>query len=187
MYEVDEHTSSGFQIRCGGGGSHMLHQQIIQIISMWCFEYVPQTDSSHLFNPGNSSAAPILHIAYLGMNNIHSLHDSLTDCKFYGCVWTLKQRRLLLEYIILSLSWCICSFTYMKYLNTKLYIYIYMYNMGTAVALKNTVFWDVTSCSSCKNWCFTGKYHLHHRVTRISELGTLAVTSNWSALVASYC
>jgi hypothetical protein len=72
--------------------------------------------------------------------------------------------------------------------------------------MKSGVFWDVTPCGSCKNQCFLTSFQnvkkrmlssgmLHHvalvrtdvseelsasiiRVTRIGQLGTLAVTSN---------
>lgn len=51
-----------------------------------CFEYVPHTDSSHLLYPGNSSAAPLLKVAYLGrMNKICSVH-SVVEHKFHSCV-----------------------------------------------------------------------------------------------------
>jgi len=51
-----------------------------------CFEYVPQTDSSHLLYPGNSSAAPLLKVAYSGcINNICSVHD-VAEYKFRSCV-----------------------------------------------------------------------------------------------------
>jgi hypothetical protein len=56
-----------------------------------------------------------------------------------------------------------------------------LYNVWgfTAVTMKNTVFWDVTPCGSCKNRRFGGSYRLFMRVSRIGELGTtLAVTSN---------
>jgi hypothetical protein len=29
--------------------------------------------------------------------------------------------------------------------------------------LKNTIFWDVTPCGSCKNRRFGETYHLHHQ------------------------
>jgi hypothetical protein len=45
--------------------------------------------------------------------------------------------------------------------------------------VKNDVFWDVTSCGSCKNRRFGGSYRLLHQGARIGELGTtLAVTTN---------
>jgi hypothetical protein len=31
------------------------------------------------------------------------------------------------------------------------------------VTTKNAVFWDVTSCGSCKNLRFKGKYRIHHK------------------------
>jgi hypothetical protein len=33
----------------------------------------------------------------------------------------------------------------------------------TAVTMKNSVFWDVTPCGSCKNQCFEGTYRLCHQ------------------------
>jgi hypothetical protein len=36
----------------------------------------------------------------------------------------------------------------------------------------NAVFWDVTPCRSCVNWCFGGTYHLHIQVRKIRERGT---------------
>jgi hypothetical protein len=30
------------------------------------------------------------------------------------------------------------------------------------VTMKNDVFWDVTTCGSCKNQRFGGMYRLHH-------------------------
>jgi hypothetical protein len=44
--------------------------------------------------------------------------------------------------------------------------------------MKNAVFWDVAPRDSCKNRRFASII----RVTRIGELGTLAVTSNRSTL-----
>jgi hypothetical protein len=44
--------------------------------------------------------------------------------------------------------------------------------------MKNGVFWDVTPRGSCKNQRFGELSASFIRVTRIGELGTLAVTSN---------
>jgi hypothetical protein len=44
--------------------------------------------------------------------------------------------------------------------------------------MKNYVFWDVTSCGSCRNRRFGGNIASVIRVTGIGELGTLAVTNN---------
>jgi hypothetical protein len=44
--------------------------------------------------------------------------------------------------------------------------------------MNNAALWDVTPCGSCKGRRFEGTYSLHHRVTRMSELRNLAVTSN---------
>jgi hypothetical protein len=54
------------------------------------------------------------------------------------------------------------------------------FEVFTAVTMKNGVFWDVTSCGSCKNRRFAGEHSASiNRITRIGELGkTLAVISN---------
>jgi hypothetical protein len=44
--------------------------------------------------------------------------------------------------------------------------------------MKNAVFWDVTPCGSCKNRRLDERSACIIRVTRIGELGRLAVTSN---------
>jgi hypothetical protein len=44
--------------------------------------------------------------------------------------------------------------------------------------MKNGVFWAVTPCGSCKNRRFGERSTTIIRVTRIGELGTLAVSSN---------
>jgi hypothetical protein len=44
--------------------------------------------------------------------------------------------------------------------------------------MKNAVFWNVMSCGSCKNRLSKDRIASINRVKRISELGTLAVTSN---------
>jgi hypothetical protein len=52
------------------------------------------------------------------------------------------------------------------------------FEVFTAVTMKNSVFWDVTPCGSCKN---VSKERIAYiiRVTRIGEVGpTLAATSN---------
>jgi hypothetical protein len=36
------------------------------------------------------------------------------------------------------------------------------FEVFTVVTMKNAIFWDVTSCGSCKNQCFRGKYRLCH-------------------------
>jgi hypothetical protein len=48
--------------------------------------------------------------------------------------------------------------------------------------MKNAVFWDVSPCGTCKNRCFGGINTSVSRVTRIGEIGTLAVTSNRNML-----
>jgi hypothetical protein len=54
-----------------------------------------------------------------------------------------------------------------------------VFEVFTAVTMKNAVFWDITPYSSCKNRRFEETYRPIIRVTRIGELGTtLAVTSN---------
>jgi hypothetical protein len=47
-----------------------------------------------------------------------------------------------------------------------------------AVAMKKAVFWNVTTYGSCKNQGFGGTQCLHHRVTRIGELGMLTVATD---------
>jgi hypothetical protein len=52
-----------------------------------------------------------------------------------------------------------------------------------AVAMKNTVFCDVTPRGSCKNRRLEGTYRPRHKMTRIGERGTtLAVSSDRSHL-----
>jgi hypothetical protein len=48
------------------------------------------------------------------------------------------------------------------------------------VAMKNTIFWVVMSCGSCKNRVFGGMYHLHHQGDKNWQaIGTaLAITNN---------
>jgi hypothetical protein len=36
------------------------------------------------------------------------------------------------------------------------------FEVFTAVTIKNAIFWNVTSCGSCKNQHFGGMYRLHH-------------------------
>jgi hypothetical protein len=38
--------------------------------------------------------------------------------------------------------------------------------------MKNGVFWNVTSCGSCKNRRFRGTWHVFHQCDEIGELGT---------------
>jgi hypothetical protein len=52
----------------------------------------------------------------------------------------------------------------------------------TAVTMKNAVFWNVTPCDSCKNGVLEESISSIISAKRNSELGTLAVTSNWSTL-----
>jgi hypothetical protein len=40
--------------------------------------------------------------------------------------------------------------------------------------IKNTVFWDVTPCESCKNRRFGGKYRLHYQNDKIGELNNVS-------------
>jgi hypothetical protein len=41
--------------------------------------------------------------------------------------------------------------------------YLVRFEVFTAVTMKNAVFWDVTSCGSCKNRRFEGTYRLHYQ------------------------
>jgi hypothetical protein len=53
------------------------------------------------------------------------------------------------------------------------------FEVFTAVTIKNGVFWDVTTCGTCKNRVSEERSTSFIRVARIGELGTtLAVTSN---------
>jgi hypothetical protein len=47
-----------------------------------------------------------------------------------------------------------------------------------AVAMKNAIFWDVTLCGSLSTEVSEELSASIIRVTRIAELGTLAITSN---------
>jgi hypothetical protein len=49
--------------------------------------------------------------------------------------------------------------------------------------MNNVVFWDGTPCGSFKNRRFGGTYRSMFKLTRISTLGTLAVTSNRRTLM----
>jgi hypothetical protein len=42
-------------------------------------------------------------------------------------------------------------------------LYIVIFEVFTAVTMKNGVFWDVTTCGSCKNRRFGGTWRLLHR------------------------
>jgi hypothetical protein len=55
-----------------------------------------------------------------------------------------------------------------------------------AVTMKNVIFLDVTPCGSCKTDVSEDHIASIIRVTRICELGTLAVTSNRSTLKKYY-
>jgi hypothetical protein len=44
--------------------------------------------------------------------------------------------------------------------------------------VKNSVFWDVTPCESCKNKRFVKTYRLHHQGEENQRAGMSAVTSN---------
>jgi hypothetical protein len=59
-------------------------------------------------------------------------------------------------------------------------------HLPTILLMKNAVFLDVTPCSSCNNRRFWELSAPIIRVTRIGELGTLAVDSNGRKLLASY-
>jgi hypothetical protein len=64
------------------------------------------------------------------------------------------------------------------------------FEVFVAMTMKNAVFWDVTSCGSCKNRHFGGTYRLHHQGTRCGELviaflrsvPRLLITANVSSL-----
>ena len=66
-------------------GGHVICTNYITTIYN-CFEYVPQTDSSHLWYPGNSSAAPLFKVTYSGcINYICSVHN-VAEYKFHSSV-----------------------------------------------------------------------------------------------------
>jgi hypothetical protein len=46
------------------------------------------------------------------------------------------------------------------------------FEVFTAVAMKNVVFWDMALCRSCVNRCFRGTYRLHLQGRKIRERGT---------------
>jgi hypothetical protein len=48
------------------------------------------------------------------------------------------------------------------------------------VTMNSAIFWNVTTCDSCKNQRFGGKYSLHDRGDKNQQRRTLAVTSNRS-------
>jgi hypothetical protein len=58
-----------------------------------------------------------------------------------------------------------------------------MSEVFTAVTMMNNVFWDVTPCGSCKNRLLEQLITFIIRVTRIGELGTFAVNSNYRRLL----
>jgi hypothetical protein len=44
-----------------------------------------------------------------------------------------------------------------------------MFEVFTAMTVKNAVFWDVTPCGSCKNERFGGNYHFYHQGKKIQR------------------
>jgi hypothetical protein len=64
--------------------------------------------------------------------------------------------------------------------------YFVTFEVFAAMTTKNSVFWDVTPCGSCKNGLFIGMYHLHHQDKRNQRTRkTLLVTSNWNIFLQS--
>jgi hypothetical protein len=57
------------------------------------------------------------------------------------------------------------------------------FEVFTAVTMQNAVYWDVTPCGSCKNRISEERMAFIIRVTRIGQLGMLAVTRNRSTLL----
>jgi hypothetical protein len=49
------------------------------------------------------------------------------------------------------------------------------FQVFTAVTMKNVIFWDVTPCGSCKNWCFRGMYCLDHHGNTVIVLNNKAL------------
>jgi hypothetical protein len=46
-------------------------------------------------------------------------------------------------------------------LQSSAFYYYVTFEVFTAVTMKNALFWDVTSCGSCKNRRFGGAQHFH--------------------------
>lgn len=44
--------------------------------------------------------------------------------------------------------------------------------------MNNVVFWDIMQHGSCKNRCFGGTYRLQYQGEKISELGSMLITSS---------
>jgi hypothetical protein len=49
-----------------------------------------------------------------------------------------------------------------SFINANIFQFV-RFEVFTAVAMKNDVFWDVTPCGSCKNRRFGGTWHLLHQ------------------------
>jgi hypothetical protein len=49
--------------------------------------------------------------------------------------------------------------------------------------MKNSVFWDITQCGSCKNERFGGRYRLHHQGNNSRLLDTANVVPSTPILV----
>jgi hypothetical protein len=53
----------------------------------------------------------------------------------------------------------------------------------TAVTMKNSVFWDVTPCGSCKKRRFGGNYRLHHQWDILVTLMMVALSSSETSVL----
>jgi hypothetical protein len=51
------------------------------------------------------------------------------------------------------------------------------------MTMKNVIFWDVTTCDSCKNRCFGGTYRLHHQSDK--DRRGRNVSRNWQPKYAA--
>jgi hypothetical protein len=79
-----------------------------------------------------------------------------------------------------KLASCLQANTYILW-TVKIVDVVYKISRDMTTSFKNTVFWGVTPCDSCKNRRSGGTISSVIRVTRICEQGTtLAVTSNRS-------
>jgi hypothetical protein len=79
------------------------------------------------------------------------------------------------NFLILPNTLCVCGSKH-AFKNSSKYV---RFEVFMAVSMKNAVFWDVTSCGSCKNRCFGGTESHHHQGYMNRELATtLNLTSN---------
>jgi hypothetical protein len=110
-------------------------------------------DSSHLFNPGNSSAASILQIAYLGMNNIHNF-NFITECTFlWLCLNTEgKETSVGIHYSVI--------YRKVRHLKTKVCVYIrWAFNTEYyQTKAKMQLYVNISALDLAKIVCFRAAY-----------------------------